>query len=251
NLPAATVTRRVDPGPKPNFTSTELQVKAVDKATTRVAVTLVPLSVGIPDRVVVQPLDVTLDPGAEQQFSALIWSGSVQLNISPSWMVEGAIGTINAQGKFVATKSGQGKVVAVAGSQRGEASVTVTGPKRPRLWSIFIDPQLLPASGGQATITVHVSDGDGIRSVSAVIYKPDNSSETVQLRRTAGTEKDGTWVATYSFPRNTASIDPLGHQAPQVYDIKITATDKSGASRDSDFYQVTVRGIAPPPPPSQ
>lgn len=51
---------------------------------------------------------------------------SVRIVITPTWSVEGGIGTINANGVFSATTEGNGKVVATVGEIRGEKSVTVT-----------------------------------------------------------------------------------------------------------------------------
>jgi len=45
---------------------------------------------------------------------------------SATWSVEGDIGTVSSTGIFTATKSGTGKVVAVNGTFRSEASITVT-----------------------------------------------------------------------------------------------------------------------------
>ena len=249
NLPVGILQLHVDPGPNPGYTSTLLNIETADNAITRVVVTLVPLKAGLPDRVVIQPAEVTMDVGSQQQFTATVWSGAVQLNISPSWVVEGNIGTIDAAGNFTATDPGQGKVVAVAGQKRAEAAVTVTGPVPPRIWSVFVDPNTLPSNGGQATFTVHASDGDGIDVVRATIYKPDGAQDTILLQRVAGTEKDGTWRGNYDFPRNTAAIDPSGHQPAQVYDVRIKVVDSSGAQTLSGFYQVTVLGVDAPPPP--
>ncbi len=250
NLPAGTIQLLVGPGPNAGYTATLLNVETAQNTVTRVVVTLVPITAGLPDRVVIQPAEAVLDVGSEQVFSAAIWSGAVRLNLSPSWVVEGNIGTIDASGRFVATAAGQGKVVAVAGQQRAEAAVTVTGPVPPRIWSVFMDPQTLPSTGGQATITTHVSDGDGIDVVRAVIFKPDGTKDVLLLQRSAGTDKDGTWTGTYDFPRNTANIDASGHQPAQVYDVRLTVIDNSGDFTRSAFYQVTVVGLDAPPPPA-
>ena len=155
------------------------------------------------------------------------------LNISPSWMVEGGIGTINTSGLFVASKKGTGKIIAVAGSDRGSADVTVTGPRPPSIWTVYVDPRELTATGGTVRFTVHAGDGDGIQFVKADIYNPDASVSSVDLTRTAGTERDGTWTATRAFPRNTAPYNSLGQQPDQNYDVRFRVRDKSGATTTS------------------
>lgn len=255
-LPAGDIQLAVQPGPTGAYWPTELTVRTQANQTTQVVVTLVPQQLGVPDRVLVQPNQVTLDPGAQQQFIATVWAGPVTVNITPSWIVEGGVGTIAATGLFTATTAGQGKVIAVAGPARGEAAVTVTGPQPPKIWSAFIDPQQLPPTGGLSTFTLHATDGDGITSVQAEVYKPDGSHDTVNMALVTGSDKDGTWTGGYNFPRNTAAPDPTGHQPDQIYDVRFVVRDASGAvsrrnaSTGQEWYQVVVQGVEPPPPPA-
>jgi hypothetical protein len=249
-LAPGTVTLSVSPGPLGAYWATQVPVSVSNGKTTTVIVTLVPQSMGVPDRVAISPDTVSLDPGGAQQFVAQVWSGSVMLNLSPSWAVEGGIGTITAQGNFVASAQGTGKVKAIAGDQVGTANVTVTAPTAPKVWSTFIDPTQLPAKGGTARFTVHAGDGDGMASVKVEIFAPGVTDPTVLvLVRTAGTDSNGTWAAAYAFPRNSLPYDNLGNQPDQQYDVRFRVKDKSGAETVTKMDIVTVLGLEPPPPP--
>lgn len=80
-----------------------------------------------------------------------------------------------------------------------------------------------------------MTDTSGVKSVSAVITKPDNSTQTVALSGT--TDFSGAW----SVGRSTT--------ADQVYSVRITATDNHGNSASATPVNVTVASLDPPPPP--
>jgi hypothetical protein len=262
NLPSGQIELVVQAAGGQGYWPSQVTVTTRDRTESPVVVTLVPQNSAVPDRIVLQPNRVTLDPGAVQAFEAVLWAGSTRVQLAPSWLVEGGVGTIGPPqvGVFRAARPGEGKVIAVVGGTRSEAIVTVTQPQPPRIWSVFVDPTQLPATGGQATFTVHATDGDGIARVSATIYKPDGTNETITLNRVSGIQNgdawiDATYAKTYNFPRNTATPDALGNQPVQVYDIRFEVRDTAGsqsvknASTGQEWYQVTVLGLEAPPSP--
>lgn len=256
DLPAGTTTLTVDPGPGESFFSSTVSVPLASGQTTSVVVTMVPLGLGVPTRITIAPSGASVDPGGQQQFTALIYAGSTQLNIEPSWIVQGGIGTIDSSGLFTGSAQGAGSVIASVGDVTSTASVSVTGPQPPKIWSSFIDPMTLPPAGGLATMTLHASDGDGIKSATVEIVPVGGNPMYFAMYRTAGTDKDGTWVfpvigqtATYLFPLNTNVPDSTGTQAPMDYDVRFTVTDNTNAQTVTDFYQVEVSGVVAPPSP--
>jgi hypothetical protein len=258
-LPVGSTTLTVDPGPGGNFFSSVITVPLSSARVTSVVVTMIPLGLGVPTRLTVSPDTASTDPGGQQVFSAVIFAGSTQLSISPSWVVQGGIGTINSGGVFTATNQGNGQVIATAGTITGSSNVTVTAPQPPRIWSTFIDPGTLPTSGGSAVMTLHATDGDGIALAQVQIVRPDGTNVVYTMARTAGTTQDGTWVfpdppttSSFVFPANSNLPDSTGAQAPMDYDVRFIVTDASAAHNvtTSGFTTVRVAGVeAPPPPP--
>lgn len=264
NLPAGQIQVTVQPSVGQAYWPAQFTVTTVEGQETEVVVALIPDSAAVPDRITVQPNQFSLDPGSLQTFTVMMWAGSVRSSLAPTWVVEGGVGTMGPPrvGVFHALKTGEGRIVAVVGTQTSESKVTVTAPQPPRIWSVFIDPTQLPATGGSSTFTVHATDGDGIKRVRADIYKPDGSHTSIYLDRAAGGVQNGTkWVdatftKSYTFPRNIATPDPLGNQPVQTYDLRFQVEDNTGATTSKntatgeEWYQVTVLGLEPPPPPA-
>ena len=255
-LPPGDTNVTVDPGPGAAFFSSVVSVPCASGKTTSVVITMIPLGLGVPTRLTVSPDTASVDPGGQQAFSATIFAGSTQLNISPSWVVQGAIGTIDASGVFTGTAQGSGHVIATAGTITGSAPVTVTAPQPPHIWSTFIDPAELPTSGGAALMTLHATDGDGISLAQVQIFRPDGTNSAYTMYRTAGSTKDGTWVfpdtpftVPFTFPANTNLPGITGAQAPMDYDVRFIVRDASGQTTMTGFTTVRVRGLEPPPPP--
>jgi len=77
--------------------------------------------------VTVSPASATLEVGATQQFTAVIYDskGMAITGISPYWSVDGASGTISTAGVFTGTSEGAMSVKASAGGVADTASVAV------------------------------------------------------------------------------------------------------------------------------
>lgn len=254
-LPPGTLTLTVTPGPSGEFWPAQLAVATQNGKTTYVVVGLIPQALSLPTQLQLTPTNVTLDPGGVTRFTADIYAGLTRLNIVPTWVIENAVGTISPEGDFVATTQGTGAVVAWAGGQSARATVVVTGPRPPTVWSVLIDPEELSYAGGDVRFTVHAGDGDGIEFVRAEIYTPGQViPDTQDLTRVAGTDRDGTWSAVHTFPANDLPYDSMGNQPDEVYDVRFRIKDQSGLTGNdttvTGFYEVRVRGAeAPPPPP--
>ena len=90
-----------------------------------IPITLIP---GPLVRIAVSPSNVTLAVGTIQQFTATGYDQNDNVRLTPTWSVEGDIGSIDAAGVLSATAAGTGRVLATVGYVVGMASVTVVAP---------------------------------------------------------------------------------------------------------------------------
>ncbi len=255
-LPAGTTTLTIDPGPGEAYFSTTVVVPVASGQTTSVVITMIPLGIGVPTRLTVQPDAATTDPGGQQSFSAIVFAGSTQIFIQPSWVIQGGVGTIDSAGTFTGVTQGTGHVIATAGAITAQSSITVTAPQPPQIPSSYVDPSELPTSGGVAVMTIHATDGDGIALAQVQIVSPDGSRPLYTMYRTAGTTRNGTWVfpdppytPSFVFPPNTNLPGITGAQAPMDYDVRFIVRDTTGQETTTGYTTVRVRGLEPPPPP--
>ncbi len=84
-------------------------------------------------------------------------------------------------------------------------------------------------------ITSRVTDTSGVKSVKAVITKPDKT--TVDVPMTGTTDFTGSWTVQRS---TTATV---------VYPAKIVATDTLGNTTSSPTFNIEVESVEGPPPP--
>ncbi|HGJ65977.1 TPA: hypothetical protein ENS27_11395, partial [bacterium] len=96
------------------------------------------------------------------------------ISINPTWSVIGGIGNIDVNGKFTATKSGSGFVIATAGGYNGQIAVDVTTGS---LNSIKIKPDFLYLTSGKQSISVIGYDlYENIVPIDNVKWSSDNNS---------------------------------------------------------------------------
>jgi hypothetical protein len=92
----------------------------------------------------VMPEETSLKSGEKQQFSALGKDAfGNEIDVVPTWKVEGEIGSINSEGVFTATVAGRGKTVATSGPVTDESIVTVTPGE---VVSISVVPEIVEIS---------------------------------------------------------------------------------------------------------
>lgn len=248
NVPVGVVTILVDTTNEAAYGSQSisgLELSAGDDV--RLTVTVLPVGEAAPALLYLTPNNATIDPGGIVRFSASVTSSSGLLDLTPSFLLSGDVGVVNAEGEFVAGSPGDGHLVAVCGTARATADIHVTEPRAPEITTFLVAPLSLPATGGSTTITVAANDGDGITQVEAEVYGPGGDVDTAPLPPVSGTLE--TYRLNYPLPPNSNIPDATGHQAEQKYSIRVKATDGSGAQTTTDFVDVKVVGIDTPPPP--
>lgn len=219
---------------------------------TAVTVAVLPIAVGLPYTIVINPGSAVIDRNGEVQFAATVQGAGGYLNVQPTWYLTGPIGVIDVNGKFTALSVGTATVVAIIGSISDQANVTVTASRPPQITTVLINPTSLPSSGGTVTVTAAVNDGDGLKTngVVAEIVDPLNNVTPQVLPLVSGTSlKDGTFRADVTIDPNTIRQSQEDATRALTYSIRVTAEDSSGASTTSDFQDVTVAGIDEPGPP--
>jgi hypothetical protein len=202
-----------------------------------------------PTIIYLTPTQVVLDLNAQVDFNGAVASGAGIINAQPTYVLEGDIGSIDANGLFTAGKVGSGRVLAFCGTARASAPVQVVGPRPPDISTFFVNPQRLGATGGTVNITAAVNDGDGLDHVRTEVYAPNGDIAYLSMSRTAGTSRDGTYQINYVAPGNSNTPDAQGRQAEQRYSVRVVATDNSGASQISGFVNFVVEGLTSPPSP--
>ncbi len=262
-IPPGTWTVRVTASNSADYgmASAEVTLAAGDTVTIDFAV--LPLGVTEPQSIVLDPGQSTVDLNNQIAFRVqILGAGNVQLQgIQPTWVVSGDIGSISRLGVFVARAVGSGQVWAFAGDVSRSANVRVVGPRPPQVTGFSINPQTLPATGGQVFIAASVTDGDGVRvqDVKAEVLGPGSEVQELPMQvgdpgvavpceGAADCYLDASFNVTLQVPANDNQPSADGVQAPENYSVRVTARDRSGAAASSDFIDFRVEGIDPPPP---
>ncbi|MEJ5252449.1 MAG: hypothetical protein HPY54_14795 [Chthonomonadetes bacterium] len=106
----------------------------------------------------------------------------------------------------------------------------------PVISNLQIQPSRLRFFGGQVTLSVNVSDQEGVRSVVLEVQKPDGSTSSVAMEA-AGAD---TYRATVNLPPNVGA-------STQQYGFVVRAEDMFGVTARSDPAVLEVEGISLPP----
>ncbi len=173
-------------------------------------------------------------------------------------------GRSNVEGLFLAQAVGSGQIRAFAGNAERSVPVTVVAPRPPQISSFRVNPQTLPASGGEIFISAAIKDGDGVRAQDVTVeilpaggtsielpVIVSNPANAVLCPGTTDCYTDASFRATYLVPANDNTPSSSGVQAQESYSVILRATDRSGASSQSQFVEFVVQGIdAPPVPPT-
>jgi len=249
DLPAGALTLAATfPGLTAQYQPVSVQVQTREDQTTSVVIAALPVSETPGDTITISPGSLKTDVGGRRSFAATIRRNGLAVGLAPSWYVIGGIGTVGAAGNFVATRAGTGQVTATTGTVAASAAVTVVASRPPELGTLQVSPSGLDSDGGTVRIAVTVADGNGVTGVTATIELPDSTTPTQALARESGTEYAGTWAGNYSAPANTSPTEPGGGQPAQTYSVRVTATDGSGESIESEWKSFTVAGLEAPPP---
>ncbi len=255
NVPvgAGTVTLTIESISDPTYSTQRVSGIAIAKdETTAVTVAVLPIALGQPYTILINPSVAAIDRNGEIQFAATVQGAGGYLSVQPTWYLTGSIGVIDVNGKFTGLTVGTATVVATIGSISDQANVTVTASRPPQITTMLVNPTSLPSSGGTVTVTTAVNDGDGLKNsgVVAEIVDPLNNVTTQVLPLVSGTStKDGTFRANVTIDPNTIRQSQEDATRALTYSIRVTAEDNGGAKTTSDFQDVTVAGIDEPGPP--
>lgn len=274
-LPYGSVALRVefpiDPTLRPQNVTVDLNQGLLDPANPVFSVTIaaLPVNLGAPVQVQIIPNQRTVGLGAQTVFDAELAGAGGAIAAAPTWLVTGAIGSIDATGRFTAEKVGTGSVIAQSGTAAGFATVSVMPAGPPTIEGLVAAPASLPATGGDVLIAAYVGDADGLfiedgtgtlngEVVAVLSIAPGGAPTEMQLefqgaRPSAGTlVTAGTWSGTFTAPGNSNPIEPDGSQDPQVYETRVRARDLSGIPGGDEAISAPttfeVRGADQPPP---
>ena len=107
----------------------------------------------------------------------------------------------------------------------------------PDLFSFTVTPTTMTYEGGQITVSVKVVDYDGVKTVIAILIKPNGQQSPVHMTLVSGDLKDGEWRTSWIMPMNTGS-DPLVSGVT----VKASNSNKGPNSVESKPVTVTVAG---------
>lgn len=261
-LSAGEWTMRVTTPQSEEYGTGTARVPLVAGRTTTVSVAVLPLDTAAPQTIVLDPTSSTIDVGGRIGYRAQVEGpdGTVLRGIEPTWVVEGGIGSVNPEGIFTAQTVGSGKVRAFAGSAERASNVVVVNPRPPQVSSFRVNPQSLPATGGEIFISAAIRDGDGVQlqDVNAVILPAGGQPIEVDLDvtnpetaiRCPGVPNcfvDASFGVKYQVPANDNAPTADGVQAEENYAVSIRVRDRSGMTTESEFLEFVVQGIDPPP----
>jgi len=262
NLPAGNWNVTVTTPQSEQFGTANARVPLTADETTTVSLAVLPLGLVAPQSIQIDPASATLDLNGRIAYRAQVVGPDSQVyeGIEPTWVVEGDIGQVTPDGIFTAQTVGTGRVNAFAGNAESSASVTVVAPRPPRVTSFRVNPQTLPATGGEIFISAAIKDGDGVNTgdVTVEILPAGGQPITVPMQvtnpgsavRCPGIPNcyvDASFGATYQVPANDNTPTPDGVQAQETYTASVRVQDRSGATSQSEFVDFVVQGIDPPP----
>ncbi len=257
NLPAGNTALHINPLHHPDYQPQTLLVPAAAGQTTMVMINVLPSGTATPAQITLAPSNPSVEVGGGIDFGSVMTTATDQLQVNPSWLLTGGIGTITAAGYFQALVSGTGTLTAVVGDVSTSTIITVIPPQPPDISTVIVSPFSLPPSGGLVSIVAAICDGQGIGvdaggnpRVQACITLPGGGAlPPLLMDRDAGTSEDGTYRTTYNASANDNTPNPWGIQAPQIYTLRIEAWDTTGKKSTSAAHSLTVQGLAAPPVP--
>jgi len=103
----------------------------------------------------------------------------------------------------------------------------------PELLFFTVTPTTMTYEGGQITVSVTVRDDDGVKTVIAILIKPNGQQSPVHMTLVSGNLKNGEWRISWIMPMNTGS-DPL------VYGVTVKASNSNKGPNSVESKPVTV-----------
>lgn len=238
------------------------RVPLVANQTTRVSMAVLPLNLQAPEQIRIDPASATVDLNGRVAYRAQVVGPSNQVyeDIEPTWIVEGGVGQITPDGVFTAQVVGAGKVNAYSGNAERTATVSVVAPRPPQVSSFRVNPQSLPATGGEVFISAAIKDGDGVNASDVTVeilpaggqpievpMHVTNPETAIQCPGVPNCYVDASFGVNYQVPANNNAPTPDGVQAEETYTVSVHVRDRSGMTTQSQFLEFIVQGIDPPP----
>ncbi|MCE5250198.1 Ig-like domain-containing protein [bacterium] len=191
--------------------------------------------------IAIYPASTTLFTGETIRFTATAYDAkSKTMTAGISWSVEGNIGTISADGDFIATNTGTGFVIASAGEITHRVSVTVK-KKEKVITSLVISP-----GNGSVTVgkSIHFSatayDADGLIVNTAIGWSVEGSVGTINNNGnfTATTYGSGNVVASAGSISAKALVTVIQESKP-ISSIVISPGNSSVTVGNSIYFSAT------------
>ena len=258
-----------------DYDSASLYVQTARNQVSQVEVAVLPVALGTPTSLAIGPQAVSVERGASVQYTATVAFGAGVVEVQPSWVLlndpVGAFQYSGRPGLFITSQSGTGRIRAILGDLMAETTLTVVGTRPPDVSSVFVSHSVdrpVSATGGNVTVSVAASDGDGIRHVMLDVFpQHDSPIAPIAGQLVAGGADDGTWRAVFAAPANSNRPDATGLQAPQLYSLRVRALDADEPApgtlsaaelaqwyldhqTTSDWFDFAVAGLDAPPPPT-
>ncbi len=261
-LPSGTFTVLVTTPQSEQYGTATAQVPLTDNATTTVNFAVLPLDLAQPEQILLDPINATLDLNGLLAYRVQVVGPDNQAyeGIEPTWVVTGGIGQISAAGVFTAQAVGSGQVKAYSGNAERTATMVVVAPRPPQIASFRVNPQMLPATGGQVFMSAAIKDGDGIRVQDVTVQILPAGGEPIEVPMAVTNPGsaipcsgllncyiDASFGVNYQVPPNDNTPTPEGVQAEETYSVSLLVRDRSGMTSQSEFVDFVVQGIDPPP----
>ena len=248
-LDSVPLTIQVNPISYPQYQPCAIVLPALTANYLNLNVAVLPRTAGTVSSLRIGPQDQEVELGAEVPFAAEIVTSSGAAGLRPTWVALGSAGSIDEDGLFTATATGESTILAFSGERSATTTIRVVNERPPAVLDVLLDPVQLPAEGGPLAVTAPIADIDGVQGAEVLFFAPNGTSVRRQMSRVAGGAQNGTWRATYTVPANNNVPDSNGVQAPMRYQVRVRAVDTGGQVALSKIVEFLVAGLAPPPPP--
>ncbi|MCE1226000.1 MAG: hypothetical protein LWW87_05855 [Geobacteraceae bacterium] len=137
-----------------------------------------------------------------------------------------------------------GAVSGSTGEIRQVEQPGVPDTQAPKIETVLITPQTLPATGGNVTVSVRASDNTGLALLRLDLILPDGQVRPMNMTLASGSGCTngqcllGEWRTSWNMWANSSNM-------PAVYGIRVTAMDVSKNTVNSQLFQLTVAGKPP------
>lgn len=188
-----------------------------------------PIEGSIVSRISISPEEITLAPNGFQQFYAAFYDSLNNIvtneSVTISWGVSGDIGTINQNGTFTATATGDGQVTASARGISGTASISVVNGTPPGDFQLTaVGEKLFPSRTFSISWTAPEATTNSLAKFDVYAHIIIEGEEA----------RDDSWGYLKKDIDASMTSTEVAITYDGIYDIKVRAIDSKGLWRDSD-----------------